>query len=506
MTKGIAVANHDSWSTPVPAQDPSLPGYDQSNSTPNNTNHANYYAVPLAETDSRRTTSTICGIRTRLFWIVLVAILLLLGAAIGGAVGGTLGLKKTSKSGTSTCNLGEQHVSPSEIYLIETDYFVRFSRCSQIPALATSSGSVSTAIVEPTATAGTTVASTVGGSTIVTTISNTIVTYISNTVVSYGGPPTTTSTTGISPTIAASQSVGSIAAATIQDSGGSVHLFIPYQKGSQIRYRKYYSGGPNYDAQTLELKISPKPGSPLATLVYLGSSTFTTILFYMDDDNNIVEAYHSSPLRSGSLSFDSTKIIVSSTDVYSYSSLAAINVDGGPKKLYYQRSDKKIQEIVGNDGWGKGQEFETALDGSPITLSMVDSPSVNVYYLNDQNTLRQNWLDKASDSWDGPFDFSSSMLQNWPNNNPRFAAAGNTDPITQRFYYIDSNNQVQEYVRESGTWTAQLGSWPQSEGPPGGIAAIGWKDQIRFYYMSGGELAQGYLDGTTWRKTSMEQP
>ena len=72
-----------------------------------------------------------------------------------------------------------------------------------------------------------------------------------------------------------------------------------------------------------------------------------------------------------------------------------------------------------------------------------------------------------------------------------------------RTYYIGANKQVYEQFKRAGSWSAQSDQspvWQSVDRVGAGIAAVGWLDQIRLYYISDGRLVEEALNGTTWSR------
>jgi hypothetical protein len=73
-------------------------------------------------------------------------------------------------------------------------------------------------------------------------------------------------------------------------------------------------------------------------------------------------------------------------------------------------------------------------------------------------------------------------------------------PTILRAYYVGTDKEVYEYVDESGVWLKQPDQSPVWGTADASIAGVGWADQVRLYYMTGGVLVEAALRNTTWTK------
>jgi hypothetical protein len=86
------------------------------------------------------------------------------------------------------------------------------------------------------------------------------------------------------------------------------------------------------------------------------------------------------------------------------------------------------------------------------------------------------------------------------------AAIAQTEPDMLRVYYIGTDDEFHEFFCETtNSWDClsdapdQSASWTASDSPgPGAFGAIGWQNQVRFYYFHDGDLVQADLDGMAW--------
>lgn len=108
-------------------------------------------------------------------------------------------------------------------------------------------------------------------------------------------------------------------------------------------------------------------------------------LFYIDSSNNIIQATHSNTKGSATVSLLKTQVIQSGTNVNPSSSLAAIYMDATwGWRVYYQATGGAIEELIGNNGWSTGNggvALGTGIKGTAITISMISTPNLNVFYI-----------------------------------------------------------------------------------------------------------------------------
>jgi hypothetical protein len=85
-------------------------------------------------------------------------------------------------------------------------------------------------------------------------------------------------------------------------------------------------------------------------------------------------------------------------------------------------------------------------------------------------------------------------------------AVAQTDPDMLRTYYIGTEKEFYEFWCATTTsWNCfsdvpdQSTAWTTSDSTgPGAVGAIGWVDQVRFYYFHEGDIVQADLDDTNW--------
>jgi hypothetical protein len=110
------------------------------------------------------------------------------------------------------------------------------------------------------------------------------------------------------------------------------------------------------------------------------------LLVYQDASNNIICANFTSPLGTNSLTLTKSTQIASGTTAHPSSSLALayLGADGASWRVYYQSTDGTLLELVGTTkGWKAGAILSAAVavGGSPISLSMVKAPEINLFYV-----------------------------------------------------------------------------------------------------------------------------
>lgn len=82
----------------------------------------------------------------------------------------------------------------------------------------------------------------------------------------------------------------------------------------------------------------------------------------------------------------------------------------------------------------------------------------------------------------------------------KFAACFDGGLATYHIYYVaPSSGSILAYFRSPPTtgawWKNQDPSWSTADG---GLAAVGWSDQVRMLYESGGRLAMSAQSNATW--------
>ncbi|KAE8442905.1 hypothetical protein EG329_002577 [Mollisiaceae sp. DMI_Dod_QoI] len=323
----------------------------------------------------------------------------------------------------------------------------------------------------------------------------------------------TSSTTTSSATVASATSsetttssakLGAIAASNLE--ADPTYLSLYYQKGSNIMYTIFASIGSFSTPQNLKLATPAKTGTPLAAVSVNGTSGAELSLYYLDTFNNIIEATFSSSLSSTELTTNATTIIASNNTVGSSTSLAALYIDDYGYRVYYQNTTGYIYELVNaGSGWEAGSNLNTqAINGSPLAASMVTVPHINVFYIGA--SVDQLYTIGFGTSWTGPQMVTSGTLISWNSSISSISSTSQSEPNRLRIYYIGNNQQIYEFGEETTqTWGTETNDpdqsayWSTSDSMgPGGIASLGWSDQIRLYYFHGGNLRQAVLDNTTW--------
>ncbi|KAE9373606.1 hypothetical protein N431DRAFT_465887 [Stipitochalara longipes BDJ] len=291
--------------------------------------------------------------------------------------------------------------------------------------------------------------------------------------------PTPTSSSSIVPSAsstAAPSSANVSQIATGSFNNASTYIYLYFQDGSDIKYMTYL-------------------GTPLAATAYdAGDRTGTLTLFYLDSSNNVVQASQSNTKGSTMVSLSGSQSIQSGTNINPSSFLAAIYMDAQwGYRVYYQTTTGTIHELE--------RQF---------TVAMISAPSLNVFYINyATNTLYFQAFTEANGGWgwSAATQLTSASISTW-NRSPTVsrAAIAQTEPETLRIYYIGKDDEFLEFLcTTTDSWNClsdspdQSLAWTASDSTgPGAVGAIGWQNQVRFYYFHDGNMMQADLDGGTW--------
>lgn len=98
-------------------------------------------------------------------------------------------------------------------------------------------------------------------------------------------------------------------------------------------------------------------------------------------------------------------------------------------------------------------------------------------------------------------------MAKWNGTDTSLAAIHESEPEYLRTYYIGTDSEIHEFYGNPGEAFSpksdQSPHWDvlDSQGP-GAIAGIGWSDQVRLYYVSGGKVVQTSLSNATWGTTT----
>jgi hypothetical protein len=113
-------------------------------------------------------------------------------------------------------------------------------------------------------------------------------------------------------------------------------------------------------------------------------------LFYQDGSNNIICANFTSSLGTTKLELISSVQIAVGTTADVSSSLAVVYLAASSGwRAFYQATNGTILEVVGTfKGWRAGAAFSTAdaVGGSPLALSMVTAPEMNIFYVDSSSS------------------------------------------------------------------------------------------------------------------------
>ncbi|KAE9379530.1 hypothetical protein N431DRAFT_434493 [Stipitochalara longipes BDJ] len=230
------------------------------------------------------------------------------------------------------------------------------------------------------------------------------------------------------------------------------------------------------------------------------------LVFYQDSSNNIICANFTSSLGTNTLTLTKSVQIAAGTTAYPSSSLAAayLGADAGSWRVYYQGTNGTLLELVGlAKGWKAGAVLSTAdaVGGSPLSLSMVKPPEMNIFYV-DSSTSNLYSI-SYNDGWQTPSILTSTAITNWNGTDTSLAAIQESEPEYLRTYYVGTDSEIHEFYGNPGEAFSpksdQSPHWDvlDSQGP-GAIAGIGWSDQVRLYYVSSGKIVQTALSNATW--------
>ncbi|CZT52778.1 uncharacterized protein RSE6_14148 [Rhynchosporium secalis] len=251
--------------------------------------------------------------------------------------------------------------------------------------------------------------------------------------------------TNIATMLDISKSIGSLGASTLQGPDGGVNIHLFYQQGANIAYRVYPGSGYFTLPRSLPFSMEPKPGTPLST-VEVSSS----------ENTNCVSV---------------------------------------------------LQELViDNTGWHNGEVLPVAaIAGSPlsVTITKVESPTSRlvVFYVDDKT--RTLFSVTYYIEWKPGVALSTTALYAWTTNTA-LASITQTNSVYIRAYYIGSDKEIYEMLDPgAGTvWSTDTDrdpNWPKADfSAAGGLVGIGWDDQVRVYYVSGGVVKQLSLSGGNW--------
>jgi hypothetical protein len=104
---------------------------------------------------------------------------------------------------------------------------------------------------------------------------------------------------------------------------------------------------------------------------------------------------------------------------------------------------------------------------------------------------------------------SPALVPVW-NPNSGLGAAYSATQDQLHVYFTGRDQGIYEFLGSNAsqttntTWAPQPGRnhiWATADYVGADIAATGWKDQVRFFQMTQGKLAQGALSGSSWTES-----
>jgi hypothetical protein len=249
-------------------------------------------------------------------------------------------------------------------------------------------------------------------------------------------------------------------------------------------------------------------------------------VFYLDSNNNIMMANLTSPINNSTLTLYKSVQIAAGTTVFDSSSLVAVWLGTAAQswRVYYQGLNGKLLELVGTQSsWKAGASLVAdAVPGSALSISMVPAPNMNIFYVDSSTeNLYQIGYAPSSGGWSTRKSYPhqsfwlilltyhvasavASSITSWNGTSTSLAAIQETEPNYLRTYYIGSDSQVYEFFGNPGAFPTiaksdQSPVWGDSDSlGPGALAGVGWSDQVRLYYRSGGTFVQADLNNATW--------
>jgi hypothetical protein len=94
-------------------------------------------------------------------------------------------------------------------------------------------------------------------------------------------------------------------------------------------------------------------------------------------------------------------------------------------------------------------------------------------------------------------------MTKWNRTNTSLTAIQEAEPEYLEIYYIGTDSEIHGFYGNPGEAFSpksdQSPHWDvlDTQGP-GEIAGIGWSDQVRLYYITGGKVVQTALSNATW--------
>ncbi|KAH8880587.1 hypothetical protein GQ53DRAFT_755008, partial [Thozetella sp. PMI_491] len=332
------------------------------------------------------------------------------------------------------------------------------------------------------------------------------------------GSSTRTSTASTSTATGASSSSSAnlvpAAVAAVDTTNGknpSIQVFYQAAGSTDIKYSTYGGGASFNLTDKLDVSSAPSLKTPMALVSRLDdSSNVLATLFYISssgDSSSISKMEISCQKSYLTCSTTSTSVITTNATnkVHPQSGLAAVWLGDSGARVYYQSESGSLVELNGaseaKSGWKDGELKASAAAGSRIAATWATGPKISVFYADSQSNLPSELV--YDGGWKSAVNVATGSPSSW-NVSSSLAACYVPTPDTFRFYYSDTTTgTIVEYLRSGSdtAWT-KSGSSTKWSTADSGIAAVGWLDQVRLYYMSGSELQQSLLGNGTWKSTS----
>ncbi|KAJ4298723.1 hypothetical protein N0V88_003755 [Collariella sp. IMI 366227] len=283
------------------------------------------------------------------------------------------------------------------------------------------------------------------------------------------------------------------ASLTAWHNGIAPQILLLNETTGQIRYSACNSrDSAKYsytDGSVLSVTQKPKDGTPLAGVGWFNDRITIASIWYIDSENNIVNALLNCDMTTGHFATQGTWIVSNDAPPpHSNSGLAAIVLgESGGYRVYYHDADGAINELkyTNEDGWSWNAVISHDINSLPALAAAFSSKNnITVVSSRDEQNIGATSLGISIDS-----------------------------AYTRSIWYIGNDRNLYYAANQNFTWGLRASEssalWPQADKPNADLAvAYSFKDSmVRLYYIVNDKLGEVKYEKKTWHAWSaLETP
>ncbi|KAL2130226.1 hypothetical protein VTI74DRAFT_6723 [Chaetomium olivicolor] len=320
-------------------------------------------------------------------------------------------------------------------------------------------------------------------------------------------------------------------------------IILQNETTNQIRYSACNSFDvPKYsytDGNVLALSQKPKAGTPLAGVGWWTEKNTIASIFYIDDQNNIINGFFNCSMTTGLFVNQGTWVISKEApSPHPNSGLAAVvlGVDAG-YRVYYHDADGAINELnyTDPDGWAWNAVISHDINSLPgLAAAFSGKNNITVVSPRDEQNMAATRWNKDETWFRSTFprplggnlttantnrsDIALNQtvtptftLPAWDGKTPSLGLSIDSN-YTRSVWYIGNDSNLYTVANQNLTWSAKASQstafWPQADKPNAELAvAYDFKsNMVRIYYMVKGKLSEVKYEKNIWQTWSTIDP